>query len=266
VSSAVRLLVEAFAADDPGRSVVVESVRGASVAGQIRPGEPRPGASLLKLPLVGAVCDEAAAGALDMNAKVKGDHLRETIYPTVVAGFDAGHEFSVAELCALSLMTSDNPAAQYLLELVGKEAVNQTARRWGCVATRLEVGFSDASLGIEGRRNVTSATDALMMLKRLTGDPVYSRLLPALANSVRNFRIPLRLPPGSRVLHKTGSLDGVCNDVGLLRGTRTDLAVAFVCDRQADTARCSIEIGECVASVWEAVGEGIQTPTPTSAG
>jgi hypothetical protein len=52
----------------------------------------------------------------------------------------------------------------------------------------------------------------------------------------------------------------------LLRGTRTDLAVAFVCDRQADTARCSIEIGECVASVWEAVGEGIQTPTPTSAG
>ena len=79
----------------------------------------------------------------------------------------------------------------------------------------------------------------------------------ALANSLRNTRIPLRLPDDARALHKTGTLAGVVNDAGVVFGQETDLALAFLCDNQEDGAATSIEIGDCVAQIRGAVGEAV---------
>jgi hypothetical protein len=40
-------------------------------------------------------------------------------------------------------------------------------------------------------------------------------------------------------------------------GAGTDLAFAFLCDRQPDPPRTSIAIGDCVAEVRVAVGEPV---------
>ncbi len=233
--------VERFAGADPGRSVVVRSVRGAEVDVAVKAGVVRPAASLVKLALVSAV---RAAPDVDLSARVRRDQLGSTVYSSVLDVLEPGHELTMGELCGLCLAVSDNPASDYLLGLVGADAVNERAAALGAADTRIETGFSDAELG--SRANVTTAADALtLVLHALHDDET------ALSNSLRNTRIPLRLPDETRVAHKTGTLDGVVNDAGVVFGAESDLALAFLCEGQADPAATSIEIGDCVAQLWE---------------
>jgi beta-lactamase class A len=230
--------VEKFVAGDPGRSV---AVRGAGVEVAVRADRVRPAASLVKLALVSAV---RAAPDVELSARVRRDELGTTVYSSVLDVLEPGHEFTIGELCGLCLALSDNPASDYLLGLVGKDAVNERAGALGAVDTRIETGFSDPELG--SRANVTTAADALaLVIHSVREDEV------ALSNSLRNTRIPLRLPDETRVAHKTGTLEGVVNDAGVIFG-ETDLALAFLCEDQADPALTSIEIGDCVAQLFNA--------------
>lgn len=240
--------VEEFAGHDEGRSVAVQALRGTEVLARVRADVRRPAASLVKLPLVSAV-----RAAADLTGRVRREELSPTAYSSVLAVLEPGHELTVAELCGLCLATSDNPTSDYLLGLVGMEAVNERAAALGATGTRMEVGFGDAELGPAARANVTTADDALAIVRRIVAEDAPAA--DALANSLRNTRIPLRLPDDARVAHKTGTLAGVVNDAGVVFGTQTDLALAFLCDGQEDVAATSIEIGDCVAQIRSAVGE-----------
>ncbi len=75
-------------------------------------------------------------------------------------------------------------------------------------------------------------------------DPALAELRHVLVNNLRNTRISLRLDDEIQVMHKTGTLADVVNDVGVIRGPQVRVAVAYFCDGQADTARTSVEIGD----------------------
>jgi beta-lactamase class A len=241
--------VQRFVGEDTGRSVAVESLRGVPVSVAVAADVSRPAASLLKVPLVSAVY---AAGGLEST--VTRSELGSTLFATVLAAFADDHRFSVRELCSLCLVTSDNLVAEYLLERVGIDAVNREAERLAGPGTRLEVGFGDAYLSRNGLVNVTTARESLRMMRILVGDQAYAEIVAALRNSIRNARIPLRLP-NVRVAAKSGTLVGVVNDVGVLFGEETDLAVAFLSEEQPDREATGLEIGECVAEIWQAIGD-----------
>jgi hypothetical protein len=57
------------------------------------------------------------------------------------------------------------------------------------------------------------------------------------------------------VAGKSGTLHGVVNDVGVLYGAEDDVAVAFLCERQADREATSLELGDCAAELWAALGD-----------
>ncbi len=125
------------------------------------------------------------------------------------------------------------------------------------------VGFGDADVGGRGRSNVTTALDVIKMLRGLASQPGHDPILDALRNNLRNTRVPLRLPDTLPIAHKTGSLEGVAHDAGIVYGQRTDLAVAFLSEGQSDTARTSVAIGDCMALVWTGLGEHVDwEPTP----
>jgi beta-lactamase class A len=250
--------VRAFAANDAGRSVAVKALRGIAVASEARGDVIRPGASLLKLPLVAAVHAAGSEGRLDLDAHVKRQELGPTAYPSVLAAFAPQRALTVNELCSLCLITSDNPTAEYLLALVGSDAVNQRAQELGCLDTRLETGFADEYLDAAGRANVTTARDALVLVSKLVSEN--AKIADALSNNLRNTRISLRLPFDVRAPHKTGTLPGVANDAGVIFGESTDLAVAFLCDAQTDIPRSNIAIADCVAEIRRAVGERVRLP------
>jgi beta-lactamase class A len=248
--------VEGFVGGDPGRSLAVESLRGVEVRAAAQEDEVRPAASLLKLALVAAVHEAAERGELDLRARIRRSGLPPTSNGSVLDALSPEHELSLGELCAFSLVTSDNPAAEYLVRLVGPGSVNRLLEGLGLERTRLRAGFSDEE--IAGRANTTTAREALLLVRRLIAER--ERIAAILESNLRNGRIPLRLPEGTRVLHKSGTLSGVANDAGVVYGARTDLAFAFLCEGQPDPARTSVAIGDCVAEVRVAAGEPVLLP------
>ena len=247
---AVRRIVRDFAGGDRGRSVAVASLRGGSIGVAVAADVPRPGASLLKIPIVAAM----HASGLDLEATVARRELGETRFGTVLSAFGPVHRFTLRELCALALVASDNLAADHLLGLVGLEAANRAAADLAGPATRLEVGFSDEYLGTAGLVNVTTAREALRMIRAVVTEPRHAEIAAALRDGIRNPRIPLRLPQ-LRVAAKSGTLYGVVNDVGVLFGAENDLGVAFLCEEQPDRERTALEIGDCAAALWSELGD-----------
>jgi beta-lactamase class A len=245
-------VLSAFGGDDPGRSVAIVGHSPRVDAVSVRGAEPRPAASVMKIALAMAVYRQAARGLVDLDARVPIHAFPATRYVSILAGFDSGHELSVREICRLALITSDNPLAVHLQGLAGLDAVNRLLSEIGCgPPCHMGAGFSEEELGPKNRANVLTADAALRLLSALRSDPLYADLMAALQNNLRNNRIPALLPEHVAVIHKTGSLDGVANDVGIVQDDRVAFSVAFLTDRQADTARASSDIAACALAIFD---------------
>ena len=101
------------------------------------------------------------------------------------------------------------------------------------------------------RVNILTADAAVHLMSVLRSDPVYADLMTGLKNNLRNNRMPALLPDETAVFHKTGSLDGVANDVGIVQDDKVDFVLAFLTDRQSDPAQTSNDIAACTARVYE---------------
>jgi beta-lactamase class A len=206
----------------------------------------------MKVPLAITVLEQ-----LDAEQVVRRSDLGTTAYPSLLEVFDEHHTFTLRELCCLMLSTSDNPVGSYLTERVGMTAVTQTAQRIGAVDTCMLVGFTDVQLGAPARESKTTAGDMALIFQYVASQPHLQTMVRAMRNSMRNFRLPLRLPDDVPVAHKTGSLRGLAHDAGILFGGDRDVVAVFLTDKQPDTASVGIQIGDCIADIWQLLGEAV---------
>jgi beta-lactamase class A len=258
----VRLRIEDavcdFVNEEPTRAVALRSVRGSSFNFACNGDMLMPAASLMKVPLAVALYDQTSAGRLDLGECVRRPPPDVTVYRTVLRVFSEGHTFTLRELCRLMLATSDNVISHYLVDRVGFGPVQDALVTMRAPSTRFVVGFSDEFLSAEGRANITTANDVVNMFEGIVAHPPYADIVVALSNSLRNFRLPLRLPDSVPVAHKTGTLAGVAVDAGIVYGTHHDLAVCFLTDQQSDLARTSVAIGDCLGRIWRSLGERVE--------
>lgn len=251
LADAWRRAAHEFVADDAGRSVTIAGgATHVAVAGDIS----RPGASVLKLALAIATL-ECDAATLDTPVAVADIAASEC--PSILDTLAPAHELSLTELVGITLVTSDNRSAEHLVRLIGADRVNATLRAYGCTASRLEVGFGDDVLNYRGRVNVTTTDDCARLLAAIHREKHLAPILTALRANLNHTRIQLRLPDETIVAHKTGSLSGVVNDVGVIHAESGFLTVCFLTDGQPDPAATAADIGECALAAftaWTAAG------------
>lgn len=164
------------------------------------------------------------------------------------AGFDdpfddsyIGATVTVEELLRPLIVLSSNVAAFALLDLVGNVSINQTVADLGLTASEirwmpvLEAGSLELAsyAGIfrqtpteppptaDEAFNVTSAADMALLFRLLVEGRVVSSeaseaMLDLLAAQVVNDRLPALLPSGTIVAHKTGNIDNVIHDAGVI--------------------------------------------------
>jgi beta-lactamase class A len=235
--------IAAFCRGDPGRSVALftehEGVGLIAANGDVA----RPAASVIKVPLLMAVYDAAESGALSLDQRVRVSELTSTRYVSIMTAFSPDTALTLKELAALALMTSDNPLAVYFASRIGFERVNEVMARCGCSrAARMAASFREEELGPANRVNQLSAHDGVRIFQALASRPLYTPLVGALVNNLRNNRIPALLPDDAVVAHKTGSLQGVANDVGSVTWQGRQFILAVLTDNQADTIATSAAI------------------------
>lgn len=131
-----------------------------------------------------------------------------------------GRRVSVQELVQLMMSASDNVASVMLMDLVGRENINDTARALGLRETLVHTYTARDPLGPD-EDNTTSARDLGLLLRRMAAGELIDRAASAemieLMLQERVYDWMLReLPAEVRVAHKTGALPNVRNDAGIM--------------------------------------------------
>ena len=176
-----------------------------------------PAASLYKLAVLVEVYRQANAGQLSLDGStvtIEDDDLVDGGTLT-----DDGTTLSVREALERMITMSDNACARALLRTVGTHIVNATALALGLTDTRI-----NTTLPAEERSadyNTTSARDMERLFSGLVKGTILdaqssTAMLAVLGRQQVNDRIPSGLPDGTPVAHKTGNLDGIAHDVGVV--------------------------------------------------
>src|SRR5919199_3004138 len=199
--------LDAVAAQHPGSIGVVVTALGPEHQSASVHAERRfRSASLYKLFVMQTAADSIDAGDLDPDETL-------TLTPAVAMD-DAYTDLPVGTQttvdCALQTMLqmSGNSAADLLVERLGLRAINEHMVR---------LGLSQSV--VSEQTAFTSPADVARLLEALaSGDsgPASARMLEFLAGQQHADRLPVPLPLGVRVAHKTGELPNLRHDAGIV--------------------------------------------------
>ena len=131
----------------------------------------------------------------------------------------AGAVLSVREAVERMITVSDNSAAQALLRRLATRNVNTTASALGLRDTRI-----NSTLPNEERTapyNTTTARDmeklfAELLAGTVIGNAQSNEMIEVLKRQKVNDRLPSGLPAGTAIAHKTGNLEGMAHDAGIV--------------------------------------------------
>jgi beta-lactamase class A len=188
-------------------------------------------ASLFKLGVMYEFYRQKKAGLVSVNdvlTETAADHDDEA---TSLLGPPGTH---VAAGVALQLMitVSDNIAAEMLQDRLGRPNVNATYDALGLHTTRVHTLAAGDPVP-PGALPFTTAGDMLRFFELLdSGSAVDANsnheMLNLLLGDEVNDRIPALLPRGTLVAHKTGDLDGILNDAGIVYGPTEPFAIVVL--------------------------------------
>lgn len=180
-----------------------------------------PAASLIKLFILLEFFKRIETGELSPDDRflIKEDHM--------VSGFGILKEFSLGlcvsylDLATLMIVLSDNVATNILIDKLGMEKINARAMNSGYTATSLQRKMMDAEAKKRGLDNFTSPADVFKLLLDVESGkvlaPEYSeKFIDILKRQQCNNKLPLLLPEGTVIAHKTGDLPLVEHDAGIL--------------------------------------------------
>lgn len=218
-------------------AVEVENPDGTSLASW-NAGEQMEAASLYKLAIMVETYRQRDAGVITFDDQVVLQDYHFSEGGDVFSEDEVGMATDVATLLEAMITVSSNVAATALLEFVGTDNVNATMASLGLSSTQIRWypgPTGDSGARLRGRRlllvrpdiradeamNVTTAADIASLYRMLLAGEVVDasasqEMLDLLARQQINDRLPAYLPGGTIVAHKTGNLDGLMHDAGVI--------------------------------------------------
>lgn len=187
----------------------------------INPDRVYPSASTIKLVIMSEVFRLVKEGLLHPDQPIM---LRDDMRvggDGILKELNAGHQFTLKEIVTLMIILSDNMATNMLIDMVGMDKVNAMARQLGLKDTKLQRKMMDSAAAKAGRENFTSAADMYRILELIYEgeniDREYSDImLEILKKQQVRGRLDLYLPEDVLIAHKTGDLDNLEHDVGIV--------------------------------------------------
>ena len=192
-----------------------------------------PSASVIKIALLMTLYADAAEGRLSLDDRIGvGERMPGS---GVLRHLPAVRDLSVRDHAMLMTIVSDNTATNRLIEAVGLDRVEARLAEWGCTVTKLRRKMFDLDAAKRGADNVANARELGSLLLRVVRGELVDRatsdaVLAILAQTQHEALLRRYLPAGVKVAHKTGSLERVRNDAGVIWMDRPIVAVGLVAD------------------------------------
>ena len=190
-----------------------------------------PAASTIKIPVMVEVFRQLSLGAFDLNRNVTLLASDRDWGWGDLSDARVGSRYSVARLLNLMITDSDNTAANMLIRLVGRQAINREMQALGLHQTWLANDIrSEGPIRTDLR---SSARDMVQLLEDMAHDRLVDEwssreMLDILAGQRHNGLLPAVLPSGTEIAHKTGSLHDTLDDVGIVFLANAPYAIAVM--------------------------------------
>lgn len=136
-----------------------------------------------------------------------------------------GNTRTLAELCELMITVSSNLATNLLIERLGIDNIQHGVRSLGADGMQVLRGVEDSKAFHQGLNNTTTARALAQLMSAIARgeavDAASSRAMSAiLERQTFNEGIPVGVPPGTRVAHKTGEITRIQHDAAIVYAPR----------------------------------------------
>ena len=145
----------------------------------------------------------------------------------ILDGYNPGNSISIRKLANAMIEQSDNTASNVLINFLGMDRIAATIASAGLRRTQLHRHFMDPNAIAHHSENLTCARDMGMLLyaiERGAHEALYTvasprscrRMIDILLRQEDRDKIARGLPKGIPLANKTGEIDGVRNDIGIV--------------------------------------------------
>lgn len=213
-----------------------------------------PSASLIKLPIMAAAFRMHDEGKFDLAQVV-------SVYDPVEGGSfypDPPREITWQEAVFHMITESDNTCTNMLIDRLGMDTINTEIRRLSLRHTVLQRKMMDFSAAGQGRENWTSAEDMAHMLylvahRRWLGMTRDMQMEYILSCQEDNCILPAQLNHTIRVAHKTGELDGLYHDCGIIYKEGVPYICCIMADGITSEAQTVYDLSYLAKDIFDAI-------------
>ncbi len=230
-----------------------------------RSDEEFPAASVIKTHLLVILYRAAERGELSLDEKLTLRDEDKVGGSGTLQGEPSGTGYTLAELARLMIVVSDNTATNMLVNRVGgMDRINRDLESFGLRRTRwnrLMMDVEARSRGVENALFAGETADLFAKLHRgeLTEKPETTQaILDVLLAQELRGKMPAQLPEGTRVAHKTGGLESISHDSGILYAPTGPIAIAILTKGIADEEVSQSAIQRIAKAVYDEWGSGMR--------
>jgi beta-lactamase class A len=218
------------------------------------PDEVFPAASIIKLPLLVELFRQDQRGGARLVDPYVVDAKDLVADSAMLAGMTPGvTRLTNRDLATFMIGVSDNGATNVLIDRVGMQAVNGLLDSLGLRETRLRRKMMDVAAARAGRENTATPRELAALLGKLHAGEILDAArteacLAALATPKESF---LGLPEGTRYASKTGSLEGVRGEAGIVHATGRPFVIVVLAALAVDGEHAQGVIGQIGRAAFE---------------
>ena len=212
-----------------------------------------PAASTIKLPILVSFFQAVDEGRIRLDEVLTMEEKHVAKGSGELQDKPVGSKFTALETADLMITNSDNTATNMLIDrLGGIESLNQQFASWQLKQTQMQNILPD----LEGT-NKTSARDLVNLMADINRGKLVSLksrdfMLRIMQQTRNRSLLPRGLGEGAFIAHKTGNIDSVSGDVGLIdmpNGKR--YLVGVLVQREADDPQANELIRKISSTIYQ---------------
>ncbi len=214
-----------------------------------------PTASTIKVAMLAELYRQAEAGKLSLNdvytVRKEDDVEDSAIFNGLTPGVT---KLTLRDLAQMVAAVSDNAATNVLIDRVGMHNVNSLLQSLSLTKTKLQRKMMDVSAAKEGRENLATPREFMMLMEAIYRDRIVKKELTAdfikLLTTHKSSPIQRALGEGVKVADKDGELDAVRADFGIVYAPNRPFVIAVMTTYLKDDKEGEDAIGEIAQAAY----------------
>lgn len=179
-----------------------------------------PSASTIKLVIMAELLDRVNNKDISLDEQINIGDYNKVGGDGILKELETKVSLSYKDILTLMIILSDNYATNILIDVLGFENINKQAEKLGLSNTKLKRKMMDQEAVKNGKENMTTAEDMKHILELIYNKEYISKEMSVLANDIMLRQqvngLNIYLPEEIKIAHKTGDLDKLEHDVGIV--------------------------------------------------